>query len=568
MQRGGVQIKTQYTEEDALAYFMLNSTVRIFSIDSTDGIILTLTLNDGIESSYSTIRQCVVEDVRRMILKLVIITPNEVVFSINDKTKRYQELDITEFENEVAFQQQLFDSTHNLDIVEGQEMMDYSEAVCPCIIHSAVYGNNYDNGDDVDDESEHLSYLNKLKELLRDKTSYYNDRARLSHRNTINKIFSTLDIETSFQTETNEIAKEKVNKLGFIFMEFAEGYEQLSELIKSSDAAVRRNCRLISLLELSRVHDSNIIHNDLHEANILINYKKKRGMIIDFGRSKYTNSRNITIRNEWKPKLGANSLSFLLYDAFFEIMHYEQRQDFDKICAKNTSNGKKYFYLFVSYHWIKDILDMFEVWSFDNNCKISFQEKTNTDQYTHYSNLLSILIRERNENARLLECQPVLPTRSRRSISNLLSIRKVSPKPLVDEPDSDDEIETAIVGPEVGPEVAIDGESPPLDVMGISDLKGTPNKPPPPPQKKWYSISELTRIKGSPDERVIYPPQQPKKEWFGFLKKLGRGGLKKNQNSHKKHKPTTHKKQKRNKTKKHNKTKRNKTRRKQYKPKI
>jgi len=556
MQRGGVQIKTQYTE-DALAYFMLNSTVRIFSIDSTDGIILTLTLNDGIESSYSTIRQCVVEDVRRMILKLVIITPNEVVFSINDKTKRYQELDITEFENEVAFQQQLFDSTHNLDIVEGQEMMDYSESVCPCIIHSAVYGKNYDNGDVAPDKlPEHLTKLNELKELLRDKIEYKNEKGRRIHQITIEQIFKTL--ETSFKNnKTGEITKNV--KLGFIFMEFAEGYQPLFEIMSSpGDGVDTEECKLIALLELSRVHDSDIVHNDLHERNILINYEKKRGMIIDFGRSIYTEPTNITRRNVWKNDLGANSLSFLLYDAFFEIMHYEQRRDFDKICAKNTSNGNKYFYLYKSYHWIKNILEEFGVLSFDDNCKISFN-KIENQHYSHYSTRLSNLIIERNENSRLLECRPVLPTRSRKGVANLLSIRKASPP--VDEPDSDDEIETANVLPEVAlevvpevalevvPEVAIDDESDnvmdesaPLNVMGIPGLKGTPVNP--------------------------SPPQQPKKKWFGFLKTLGRGGFKKNQNSHKKHKPTTHKKQKRNKTKKHNKTKRNKTRRKQYKPKI
>jgi serine/threonine protein kinase len=549
MQRGGVQIKTQYTEEDALAYFMLNSTVEIFSTNSADGIILTLTLNNRKESSYSTIRQCVVEDVRRMILKLVIITPEDVTLWIGDKKKIYQELDVTEFEGEVAFQKRLFDSTHNLEIVEGQEMMDYSEAVCPCIIHSSVYGNNYDNGRDVEPEnlSEHLTYLNTLKGLLRDNINYKDKNESRIHKITIERIFKTLNKETSFENdETGNFTKEKVNKLGFIFMEYAEGYQTLAELMKSPDPTTRRNCRLIAFLELSRVHDNDIIHNDFHDHNILINYDKKRGMIIDFGRSIYTEPENVVIRTEWKEKLHANRLLFLLYDAFFEIMHYEQRRTFDKICEKKIGNENKYFYLYQSYHWIIHILNMFDVLSFDNNCKISFRDEKNNN-YTEYSTLLSNLIRDRNVINRLSECRPVLPTSSRRSISNLLTIREVPTEPLVDEPNkvvSDD----AINGTRNDDESDnVPDESPPLNIMGVP----------------------------IPDEKVIYPlpplpppPPPPKKRWYSFLTSFGRGSRFEKHKIQKKNKPTKHKKQKLHKTKKRNKTKRNKTRRKQYKPKI
>lgn len=119
MQRGGIQLKNEYNEEDALKYFIENSIITALSTNSVRSILL-LTLIEGIETSYSTIRQGNVKDVRKMILKIVITRSEE---------------EEKEFNNEVDIQQRLFEATHHTKMNETEDLYeDYSEAVCPCII--------------------------------------------------------------------------------------------------------------------------------------------------------------------------------------------------------------------------------------------------------------------------------------------------------------------------------------------------------------------------------------------------------------------------------------------------
>jgi hypothetical protein len=417
MQKGGVQLKDGFMEDDALKYFIENSEITILSTSSTDGIILTLTLDVDKPSSYSTIRQGVVEDVDRMILKIVIITPREVEIRIgSDNFKTYYEATNVEFNAEVSKQQRLFEATHHTNI-DGDLNEDYGEALCPCIIHSGIYSKTYDNGNPV--KPDHVDTLIRLRDLL--KSKMIRDRIDL-----IGQLF-----EKMLDDENENV------KLGFIFMEFAEGYQTMDSLmIKYKDeiySTQRRECRSIALIELSRLNDNGIHHNDFHQGNILINYAKKRGMIIDFGRSQDIPIRTQIVLNQKKGVYGP--IMRIFYSLFFEVSHYRQDDpDWSIKCRKN----RKGFYFHDVYVWMFDILTMMGLIDFDNNCNPIFNPNNfNYDiNPDHFSNVIKSVIEYREGQSRTtrLEPTPRVPMNSRTtSVARIFSPTIPEELPIIQE---------------------------------------------------------------------------------------------------------------------------------------
>lgn len=277
--RGGVILSDEYigTTQDALYFFLANSTFRIISDDSVASYIYTCHLKDGVTSPYIQMRSDNFKSPARCILlKIVFHSDYDDVYKSEIGIHQYGTRDDKEATfsgdliEEVKIQQQIYQDSFKDELTP-------CEPICPSIITYLI---------DINSE----------------------DKKRLSKFILDNLISRTIDPEVdSDETHSDEEITSEIfkQKLSLIAMEMMEDYVTLYSLREKYWERVRfkkLETMKISLMlawNLARLKNVlGIAHLDLHEGNVLFNPKKRfygdfygQMVIIDFGMIAVRNKR-------------------------------------------------------------------------------------------------------------------------------------------------------------------------------------------------------------------------------------------------------------------------------------
>ena len=232
------------SSEDAINFFISNSTASLVITDSYSGVIIILELNDGIPSPYTgynteSILNQQEGNVKRLCIKLVKLKERREEYCYKGNEKQTETH--SNFINEIAVQNVI-----NLETSKNQE------SITPYIVYDTDDPELVERILDVKDLRE-----NKLREDLL--LGYYHPSK---------------------------------DTIGLLAMEFIENAHSLKDLIGLGDIDIRKYY-LLSLYEFLRVAiETGIIHNDLHQGNIFIikdyNYylenREEKAIIIDWGK--------------------------------------------------------------------------------------------------------------------------------------------------------------------------------------------------------------------------------------------------------------------------------------------
>ena len=270
--RGGVIVSDEYigTTQEALYFFLANSTFRIISDESIASYIYTCHLKAGVTSPYIHMRSDNFKTPARCILlKVMFHTPYSDVGFVGEAIYRYgtdpaKEITYSgDLIEEVEIQQQIYQDSFKDELTP-------CEPICPSIITYLIGINSEDK--------------KRLSKFIID---------NLISR----KIDPEVDSDETHSDEeiTSEIFKQE---LSLIAMEMMEDYVTLSSLREEYWDRVQfkkletMKIRLMLAWNLARLKNVlGIAHLDLHEGNVLFNPKKRfygdffgQMVIIDFGR--------------------------------------------------------------------------------------------------------------------------------------------------------------------------------------------------------------------------------------------------------------------------------------------
>ncbi len=228
--KGGVRIVNTYNQTNAIIYFIQNSTFQLFSKAGISGLQVLATLNADIKSPYRTVRTNLFNsEVRQILFKL---------FKVGSKRGFSGNYKIT-LVDDVIRETQIQKDLYIKSLYSDNSLL---EPICPCVV--------------------------------------------FSHHNPV-----TEAVKKYFANANSDVVRDFLQgDVGFIAMEFMEGYKTLESLKHSPQFEIYK---LMALYELNRMHQFGYMHNDFHFENVLIHEKYSyfdtndfgRAIIIDFGLS-------------------------------------------------------------------------------------------------------------------------------------------------------------------------------------------------------------------------------------------------------------------------------------------
>uniref|UniRef100_A0A6C0C0W1 Protein kinase domain-containing protein n=1 Tax=viral metagenome TaxID=1070528 RepID=A0A6C0C0W1_9ZZZZ len=256
------QKKNNLMKEILYDYFFPNSTFKMFTNDSISCITYLVTLNDGKKSPFESMRTTQFNiEIRTLLLKIFVTTNNNVTYpddflNLPDRPV-HKGIEITtksSFNNEINIQKDVYQASLRNE-------SSYLEPMCPAILYH----------DFTTSHDEHNTYWYK----------------KLN-----SKYFEILDKVNSKNVPIPYWPKHL--HIGFIAMEYMDGYQTLGKLTKNPNY---NQYLIYAKYEIMRLNKLGFKHNDAHLGNIMINpninyystnkYKKGKALIIDFGRSAY-----------------------------------------------------------------------------------------------------------------------------------------------------------------------------------------------------------------------------------------------------------------------------------------
>jgi len=254
--------KNNLMKEILYDYFFPNSTFKMFTNDSISCITYLVTLNYGKKSPFESMRSTQFNiEIRTLLLKFFVTTNNNVTYpddflNLPDRPV-HKGIEITSrssFNNEINIQKDVYQASLRNE-------SSYLEPMCPAILYH----------DFTTSHDEHNTYWYK----------------KLN-----SKYFDILDEVNSKNVPIPYWPKHL--HIGFIAMEYMDGYQTLGKLTRNSNY---NQYLIYAKYEIMRLNKLGFKHNDAHLGNIMINpninyystnkYKKGKALIIDFGRSAY-----------------------------------------------------------------------------------------------------------------------------------------------------------------------------------------------------------------------------------------------------------------------------------------
>jgi len=252
--KGGLNIKNDLSQEEAIINFIQNSSITIIpgTTKSGSGAIFICNLNSGYDSPYESLRYSSDgSSVDQIAIKLVATGEYSGKWKGDYFTNEKNIESEDAFFNEQSIQKTIFNKTKS-----------QFDPVCPAIIYYSV----------IKSQSSAVSFLDTLLSRIG------------SDENAANML-------TDFK---NGIETEKIPWLGVLGMEMASGYRTLKQI--HADASIDKNAMKIyenmaRLRILEMAEKTGYSQNDFHRENVLINTDMKgyfKGLsghvlIIDFG---------------------------------------------------------------------------------------------------------------------------------------------------------------------------------------------------------------------------------------------------------------------------------------------
>lgn len=253
--KGGTGIFIDSNNESTFNHFIQNSTFEYFGSGS-NGLIFKATLNNGSLSNYKSLDATTFgNQITTLIIKVCYINDHYT----NDKPSLIEPIIYEDFKNEVNIQTDIFLKT-----------MNYLQPLCPAIVYTSVLESNTDlvlkmihqsiSGLGLDDES--------------------------------NKIIKKLVLMQ------REIQNGKIQKIGIIGMELADGYNTINNEIFTNNVYVDPSTgnktnvhNMVRYLLIELAIQTGYTHGDYHKGNILVNINKNtyfkgiqgEPILIDFG---------------------------------------------------------------------------------------------------------------------------------------------------------------------------------------------------------------------------------------------------------------------------------------------
>jgi hypothetical protein len=252
-------------------YFFPNSTFKMFTNDSISCITYLVTLKKEKETPFESVRSTQFNiEIRTLLLKFFVTTNGELNY-YNKMLKlpnrpNHNGIEITD---KVSFNREIY-IQNNVYKKSLRDKSSYLEPLCPAILYN----------DFTTTHDEHNTYwATKLDK------PYFDILDEVNGQN----------IPIPFWPKHLHI--------GFIAMEYMEGYKTLGELYSKNDHNLNKYV-IYAKYEIMRLNKLGFKHNDAHLGNIMINTNMKyystkekekgKALIIDFGRSTFDMHNNDT----------------------------------------------------------------------------------------------------------------------------------------------------------------------------------------------------------------------------------------------------------------------------------
>ena len=273
--KGGVELNVLWkgkSIDEAVTFFLENSTFRIFTNSSISCITLIAKLNQGIKSPFISIDSLnFARDITSLLLKImpstaVILKPGSSTdkAAIPGRIPTYDGIEINSYatiERETQTQKDIFRKS----IISPISFLD---SLCPALIHVI---------NPVPDKNVWKNkFLHNTKIITRP------GQVKMNEMVAINQIFSAVNMVGN-----------RPSNVSIIIMEFMEGYKVLTELTAHPNYA---RFQQFALYQIHQLHLLGYLHGDSHTGNIMIHPdipyfmakpKPTLGIIkiIDFGRT-------------------------------------------------------------------------------------------------------------------------------------------------------------------------------------------------------------------------------------------------------------------------------------------
>jgi len=245
-------------------YFFPNSTFKMFTNDSISCITYLVTLKKGKDTPFESVRSTQFNiEIRTLLLKFFVTTNDELNYYNNmlklPKRPIHNGIEITDegsFNTEINIQKGVYRASL-------RDESSYLEPMCPAI-------------------------------LYHDFTTSHDEHNRYWATKLDKPYFDILD-EVNGQNIPIPFWPKHLH-IGFIAMEYMEGYKTLGELYSKNDPDLNKYV-IYAKYEIMRLNNWGFNHNDAHLGNIMINTNMKyystkekekgKALIIDFGRSTF-----------------------------------------------------------------------------------------------------------------------------------------------------------------------------------------------------------------------------------------------------------------------------------------
>ena len=334
-QKGGIMTVARTarsdTPESLFYYFIENSTFKILSINSLNGIIVTATLNEGVVSPYRSTRpESYGELIAEIVIKLIFVDgPERLWTAIREKNYPLtSEEDFVEearnqieIANETAITEEIPERSgdeQKLKKTKTEPGKWIDDPVCPTLVYySSIKGET--NSDAISllrmmiERTTDEKILNYILDIYENTKQAAHTHATLEREANIKRdnTLNTQKKKDGFYKRHFDIFKNGVVryiKLGVIAMESATNYETLHKTIyelvsrqqlvskqqlvsrqqtvsgqqtvsrqrsmsrqRSNETEKINRYYSFALFELLRLHEKRLVHGDLHMGNILIN---------------------------------------------------------------------------------------------------------------------------------------------------------------------------------------------------------------------------------------------------------------------------------------------------------
>ena len=260
--KGGVRIASEdMNRNQALSFFLNNSSFSVLTNSSISCITLLVTLNDGVNSPYRILRPVGFDQQVKKILLKVFITADISDWYTIEGRGNFSGIEVTskeDFQKEIDIQREIYRKSFFSDV-------SLLEGMCPHIINW-----------------HHCEQNENTVQLLR-------------------KLIGLTPIEQQSLNQILDGGSIGNNQISFIVMEFMEEYQVASDVFQDVDEEGKirpydeKQHILLDLLqfEFQRLNSYGYKHGDAHFGNVMIHQDydylysslKGRTLIIDYGRT-------------------------------------------------------------------------------------------------------------------------------------------------------------------------------------------------------------------------------------------------------------------------------------------